>query len=770
MALNIQQIREKYPQYDKLSDEELASGFHKKFYSDMPYDEFKSKIGLTPTETTVAPEEPVKQQPSVSLPESSRANLSVLERMGLVPKGTTEQAGGYEQPVPFQDVARIAKGAIADPVVGLSQLAANVILDATGQEATKEQVNDLVRQYKEGVEKYTGKGLSFGEAFGAAISPLNKLAKLAQATTKGAMVLGTARAGAIQATAQPVTSDNFYADKAIQTTLGLVIGGVIPATAVGLGKIKDILSNVSLTSKARLEAARKHLNTLLGEDREAALNALRNPQEYVSGSRPTAAEALSEVPTASRLIAEQQRVSALPSVGSKTAPSEIFAQRQVEQEAARRAALTEISEPRGMTVKGLEEAREAATRGLREQGLRSANIYGETAPSIQAKLAKNERDLSVTMQAEGKMLTEEAQAIERANNWSPVPGMPQISGRYSPNMERALENKIGAREAKKAKETLKANIEFRKAQLKSLEDEGYYPLDVSGAVKQIDDILATPGYKKGKDEIVTSLKGIKEDLNLLADKNGFINSNDLYSVRQSIGEKIRTALGEKAAGKDKLIAGLESSVQRQIDKAINKAAGDTTWTDYLTKFAKYSKRIDRLKVGKALQNKLETALGLEQAGAFAEAVRNSRSLVAEATGIPRQASKVLTQREMNIINAVRQDLSRTAKAKDLASKIRQQEPEIASSAIPFVLEQKVTIFRSALNYIQRGNQAKVDQFFAELFAEPKNLALFIEAVPKTAMNDIVSSMLKVATPKMREAFIQRFSIGTAAEAAEGVNR
>jgi hypothetical protein len=44
--MNIQEIRTKYPQYSDLPDQELVDGFHQKFYSDMPKDEFYSKVGL----------------------------------------------------------------------------------------------------------------------------------------------------------------------------------------------------------------------------------------------------------------------------------------------------------------------------------------------------------------------------------------------------------------------------------------------------------------------------------------------------------------------------------------------------------------------------------------------------------------------------------------------------------------------------------------------------------------------------------------------------
>jgi hypothetical protein len=42
----IAEVREKYPQYSDMSDADLASALHKKFYSDMPAEEFNQKIGF----------------------------------------------------------------------------------------------------------------------------------------------------------------------------------------------------------------------------------------------------------------------------------------------------------------------------------------------------------------------------------------------------------------------------------------------------------------------------------------------------------------------------------------------------------------------------------------------------------------------------------------------------------------------------------------------------------------------------------------------------
>ncbi len=44
--MSMKDIRAKFPQYDDVSDEELAKAVHEKFYSDIPFREFQQKVGL----------------------------------------------------------------------------------------------------------------------------------------------------------------------------------------------------------------------------------------------------------------------------------------------------------------------------------------------------------------------------------------------------------------------------------------------------------------------------------------------------------------------------------------------------------------------------------------------------------------------------------------------------------------------------------------------------------------------------------------------------
>ena len=44
----MQDVRAKFPQYNDLSDGQLAEAIHRKFYADMPQEEFAARIGLAP--------------------------------------------------------------------------------------------------------------------------------------------------------------------------------------------------------------------------------------------------------------------------------------------------------------------------------------------------------------------------------------------------------------------------------------------------------------------------------------------------------------------------------------------------------------------------------------------------------------------------------------------------------------------------------------------------------------------------------------------------
>src|SRR6266508_6982704 len=46
-GMKLQEFRRIYPQYNDMSDDQLAQALHRKFYSDMPFNMFAGKIGMS---------------------------------------------------------------------------------------------------------------------------------------------------------------------------------------------------------------------------------------------------------------------------------------------------------------------------------------------------------------------------------------------------------------------------------------------------------------------------------------------------------------------------------------------------------------------------------------------------------------------------------------------------------------------------------------------------------------------------------------------------
>lgn len=83
--ITLEQVREKFPQYKDLSDDQLAQGLHKKYYPDMPFEDFSAKIGYKS-----------KAAPKISISDVMRGkglpNQDIAS--GLQAAGEIAKAGG----------------------------------------------------------------------------------------------------------------------------------------------------------------------------------------------------------------------------------------------------------------------------------------------------------------------------------------------------------------------------------------------------------------------------------------------------------------------------------------------------------------------------------------------------------------------------------------------------------------------------------------------------------------------------------------------------
>jgi hypothetical protein len=246
------------------------------------------------------------------------------------PVSTMEQMFGLGSPI-----ARVAKGAIVNPIMGLNQMLAETgVFGETVKQSARQNVKGYEEATKAARERVGSTGLDLYELGGAVVSPVSKLMPAPAATTLGRVGQGAAT-GAAFAGAQPVTNvENYLDEKLQQMGAGALFGGLVSTGFETAGKVKKIVSELSkpLTKEGRLGILRDYLNSLTGGKKDEVIKALQGADEIVPGSRPTAMEAVSDIPEATGIAAYQRQVSRqAPETG---VPGQ-FAARAAEQQAAR---------------------------------------------------------------------------------------------------------------------------------------------------------------------------------------------------------------------------------------------------------------------------------------------------------------------------------------------------------------------------------------------------------------------------------------------------
>jgi hypothetical protein len=614
-------------------------------------------------------------------------------------------------------IARVAKGAIADPILGVSQLVANTGLVG---EAAKNKINDIVNQYETATEEARRKGgdtgLDLYQFAGAILSPANKVAGAVGALGKGSSIARAAlTGGAIGAAAPVANSEDYWSTKGLQTAVGGALGPLASGATALVGKAGTALSG--LTEAGRNTALYKTIQEGSGGAFDAVKAALGKAEQLVSGSAPTAAETIANIPQAKQLAAEQAKLA-----GKKEFAGQ-FAAREAENEAARQAALKTVSgTPQQVAAV---EAQRAATGTTREEALAQSDIVRNAYDNIK------------------KTVMEPVNRI--------------VNGRGS-----AMVTGEGVPITDLTEQGLNKVKQLQAYQKQTLADTGFFPLEAKSIFASIDKAMETTSSDLSK----AVLKIAKDKIASKTDENGLISSLDLYdNVRKTLNQDINAFLAQAGqpaqGGIPQQAAKTAGNVKNFIDAALNKSSNGL-WGKYIDDFAMHSKKLDRMAVGSVLEQKLGTSFGnLERAGAFTTAIENATSTLKKATGIPRyeRMEQVLTANEVKTINSIKADLARQGASERLSKGVTGLENAIPTPGAGInALNQGVTIAKSVLSYLERGSQKEFDNRMAQMMLNPKEMAAFLNTFPTSKTDNVVSAMMKKMSPDTRRAFIQQFTI------------
>jgi len=713
----IAEIRKEYPQYSDMTDTQLADAFHSKFYSDIPKDTFYTQLGIKTT-----------------------------------PVSSMELMFGAGSPI-----ARTIKGAVVDPALAVNQLLASTGLFGKDiKQGATQLVSDVEKATTEGRARVGSSGFDPYQTLGNVISPVNRLVGVTQAPLQGAgLMANIARSGSTGAALsalQPVNApvEQFGERKLEQMATGFVLGPVVEGGVKAIGGLLNTLKG--LTPTGRQEFMQKQLNELAGPDRTKVIEALRDAKELVSGSRPTAAQAISDIPSAVELAAAQSKLASKAKVAGE------FQERLVEQQAARAREIQSVAGTEAQRAAVIAK-REEVTTPMRETALEQTNLAGPIFTKLEKEISDKFNSLAAAEQTSG--MTGLAATLQQAVATKGSPGWLSAG-------DIASEAAGRAKAYKELAGTLRGEAQLKQFQLNSLEQNGFFPLRASDLTDQLD--KAIRGTVSDQSKAV--LQGIRDKVVSKADENGLLNSRDVYeNIRKISNQDVAKMLnlGEQYAsgGIPQQAAKALGSAKQFIDASLNKSS-DGLWGKYLTSYAAYSKKLNRMEVGDYLSKSLNTPLGKESAGEFATAVENAAGTIKKSTGIPRfeKLSDVLTPKEVASVNNVLADLKRDSKAKELARKVGALDvggPEILKEA-PQLLNRTYTVMKAAVEYLQRGNAEAYNKQMAELMMNPGALAQFMTVgIPKGRTNEFVSSMMKLMDAPTRSAFIQSFTVPAAAK-------
>jgi hypothetical protein len=252
--MDIKEIREKFPQYNDLPDDQLLRGIHGKYYSDIPYEKF---VGKSVTQGTKQTEQ---SQP--------------IGKMERFTKGLRD---------PIDAGAQLLEKAFPDEAVKNINKFNNWLAENTGivgklpDGGVDQQVRDAESVYQ---SKRGDKGFDAYRLAGNILSPANLAiaSKIPMAASTGGRMLAGALGGMAGGAMNPVTSGDFAEEKAKQMTIGGVAGGAIPMLAGGFSRL---INPNAATNKNLALIKSEGVNPTIGQSLGGRWNSLEEKMQSI---------------------------------------------------------------------------------------------------------------------------------------------------------------------------------------------------------------------------------------------------------------------------------------------------------------------------------------------------------------------------------------------------------------------------------------------------------------------------------------------------------
>lgn len=332
--MNIQEIRRQYPQYGDMTDAELSAAMHRKFYPDMPIEEFSAKVGVE------LPKPP---------PEPSFLN-KLGRQVGLAGRYLAEGAA-----TPFTmvgDAVNTGINAVAGTKLGMPSQALSQGLTEMGLPEPQTGLERIVAAPSRAL---------------AGVGGMAQLAKTLPALAPLGKELGIQAQGAIGGSVASEVAKEADAGPGGQLAAGVAGGlltpGAIAASQWAARSGRELVRPLTDAGQTQIVGSAM---SRMASDPAKAVEALKRPEMFVAGSRPTTAQASGDL----GLLAAERAV-------QRQNPA-LFAEQQAANNAARLAELRAVAGPDD-AIEVAKAARDAKALPILERAFEKAKPVN-TAP------------------------------------------------------------------------------------------------------------------------------------------------------------------------------------------------------------------------------------------------------------------------------------------------------------------------------------------------------------------------------------------------------
>ena len=745
-------FRAQHPEYDSVDDATLADALHRKFYANVPKDQFLVKLGLGAPEQPpndvppagdlsqwqqspqgLGPSKYVAPQPG-SEPQSLADLNDMLGGAAATVKGAVKGATaipGMLADVPFQ-IANMAGANTQLPSQAQSAMLDQLLGDTSGHQSVENIANAA-----------TGAAVPAGMAAGAARGASAAVAPYLEsmAASPGAQITaGVTGEGARQvAEAGGAGAGGQFA----ASLLGGIGGVVAPQAAADALRVPArALYRATIEPRINPEAplGRALLENADGEGYKLA-EALRNHKDVLPGSKATASEAATaaglvlpefsaldeasaaSVPRPKALRDAERRAARIAPFDEITGTPEYRA--QLDEELAQRGKAYEAVAPNEVDPRSVAQERAQMAGALRRrqgEALQDSGRFGTTAAQ--------QRSL-----AEGRMVEPPATNVGSVSDAAypreglPVPddtiGFPLPgNSRFSENAQRVPEAAIAAEETKALAGRLGKQAAVVEKYTDLAREAGFLNekglLDIQ-AEPAIEDAMRYAGVEPGDTITVGKAQAMKEFL----DKA--VNRSEQTAATETGVPKYRPADLER----------LRSTLVMWLK------ARSPEWDAARQAYKETATKIDRTQLGTALRDKLVPAGSADKPlnhGALAKALREQGKTLKQATGSTRfdEFKALLPPEQVAAVEAVEKDMANEINNQLLAARGRGGENVGAGTAktspaeavgkvkLPQFLSWKATVINDLLRRAGVKMDKQMAEKLADLMLDPERTGIVID--------------------------------------------